>query len=95
MSWSVNLVGKPEAVAAALEEESAKFEGQSKVEFDDAKSHLAALVKENFAKDGSGYNEPVISLEASGHGTSRGGDQLQRTLTVKIQPSYSRIVVGE
>lgn len=63
MSWSITFIGKPENVAIALEKESEKLNGQSKIEFDSALPHLIALVKENF-----GTYVPVIRLTANGHG---------------------------
>lgn len=91
MSWSVNLIGKPAAVAAALEEESGRLTDQSKVEFDAAKPHLVALVLENFA-NAEGYTEPIVQLEASGHGYARETEQVQRNLQVKLTPLYGKLV---
>lgn len=95
MSWSINLIGKPANIVAALEEESGKLTGQSKVEFDDALPHIVSLVKQNFANE-EPYVEPVLMIEASGHGSAKSDDkgtrQVQRQCSVKIQHHYMRIV---
>jgi hypothetical protein len=91
MSWSVSFLGKPEAVAKALDEYSEKLGGQSRVEYDAAKPHLMALVKQNFASPP--YVAPLIDLEASGSGTGGPeGRQLQRSLQVKIATQYKTVV---
>lgn len=92
MSWSVSFLGKPEAVAAALERESEKHTGQSKVEYDDAKPHLVALVRQNFADPAGPYQTPLIKFEACGSGCVQNGQQVQRSCTVKIEPLYANLV---
>lgn len=87
MSWSIAFIGKPENVAKALEDNSAKLSGQSKTEFDAALPHLVALVKENF-----GQNSPTLKIAASGSGYSTGGEQVQRNCTVSIESLYGTIV---
>jgi hypothetical protein len=81
MSWSINFIGKPENVAAALVEQSAKMDGQSKVEYDAALPHFVALVKENF-----GPNPPFVKLAASGHGfeTNKEGRYRQCSVTLEF-----------
>lgn len=95
MSWSVLLIGTPANIAKALEDESAKLDGQSKIEFDAAKPHLAALVLENFA-NAEPYITPLVQLEAGGHGYATGTpdntQQVYRTIQVKITPLYGRLV---
>lgn len=83
MSWSICIIGKPENVAIALEKESEKLSGQSKVEFDAALPHFVALVKENF-----GENPPMMKITANGHGH---GDHY-RNCTVSIELIYGTIV---
>jgi hypothetical protein len=92
MSWSVSFIGKPENVVVALEQERHRMDGQSKVEYEAAWQSLATLVRENFGSQEEGYPEPVVKLEASGHGYSRDGEQLQRGLTVKLEPCYTKLV---
>jgi hypothetical protein len=92
MSWSFQAIGKPEKIVQALEEESNRLTAQSKVEFDDAKPHLAALVLQNFAKGDASLMPAAIHLNASGSGTSRGDEQMQRSCTVEIKPLYTRLL---
>ena len=92
MSWSVNLIGKPANVVAALEATGKGWEGQTKVEFDAARPALVALVKQNFAKEGSGYVEPVLHFAASGSGYSANGEQLHRNCTVTLECMYATLV---
>jgi hypothetical protein len=93
MSWSISVIGKPENVVKAIEEQSAKETGQCKVEFDDAKDHLIGLVKQNFVVEGkSGYVQPLIKLEACGSGCQSNGEQTQRSCTVKIEQFHMKMV---
>jgi hypothetical protein len=85
MSWSVQFIGKPEKVVEALNAESEKLNGQSKVEYDSALPHLVALVNENF---GTGY---PVKLAASGHGTVY-TDKSDRQLTVSLESIYGLLV---
>jgi hypothetical protein len=71
MSWSISLRGTPATVARSLEEHSAGLTGQSKVEYDGALPHLAALVRENFVAEGGEHPEPTIALDAFGSGSAR------------------------
>lgn len=90
MSWNVSLIGTPSKICRALEEESGNLTGQSKVEFDSALPALQDLVNQNFHADEA---EPVVSLEASGHGFSRDEEQVQRSLSVKLGRVGAKILV--
>ena len=92
MSWSISFIGKPENVALAIEGEATKMEGQSRLEYEDAVPHLAALVRQNFAKEGTNYTTPCVRITANGHGDSREGDQLARQLAVTIEANYTKLV---
>jgi hypothetical protein len=94
MSWSFQCIGKPAGVVAALEKHSDSFSGnaQSKLEFDDAKPHLIALVSENFVTEGHNYHEPLIDFEASESGSASAGVQHQRQLAVSIKPIWKTLV---
>jgi hypothetical protein len=98
MSWSVIAIGTPEKVAEYLDSHSSGLSGQSKVEYDDAKSHLIGLIKENFVSKGyakryPGMATPLVKLTASGHGSSTNGDQDNRTCQVQIETFYSKLLV--
>jgi len=92
VSWSINLMGTPENVAKALDEESGKLSGQSKLEYDEALPHLKGLVAQNFG----GSN--LIDLEASGSGSaqvdpvSRETKQVNRSCSASIKTQYKRLV---
>ena len=92
MSWSISFIGKPDNVALAIEGEATKMEGQSRLEYEDAVPHLAALVRQNFAKEGTAYQAPCVRITASGHGTSRDLEQVQRQLSVTIEANYTKLV---
>ena len=83
MSWTISFIGKPENVVAALEQQSEKMDGQSKVEYDAALPHFVALVKENFAS-----TAPLLKITASGHGH----DNNYRQCTVNIEYVYVILV---
>lgn len=86
MSWSIMFIGKPENVAVALEQESEKMSGQSKVEYDSAKPYLIGLVQENF-----GNVSQFIKISANGHGFN---DKVSpyRNCNVSIESLYGTIV---
>jgi hypothetical protein len=83
MSWSVRLIGTPEAVAKALEEEEAKLSGQSLIEFRDAKPSLQMLIMQNF-DNAPGAKPQLLKLTASGSGYTKqvsgpsGGTQVEQ-----------------
>jgi hypothetical protein len=84
MSWSVQFIGKPEKVVEALNAQSEKMSGESKVEYDSALPNLVGLVKENF-----GYDY-LVNLIASGHGQT--GEKPCRQLTAKVELIYGVLV---
>jgi hypothetical protein len=88
MSWSVSLIGTPEKVAAAVEEYGDKLQGQSKVEYQDAAPHLAALVRQNFST-----SNICVRLDASGSGYTQDGKEVSRTAAVKLETFYAGILV--
>lgn len=96
-SWSLSCIGKADNVVAEIERYSASLNGQSKIEFDDAKPAMITLVRQNFvAPSATGYREPLIDLEASGSGSAQGqGDdavQLQRNCSVVVKPLWRNLV---
>lgn len=90
MSWSVAFIGKPKDIVAALEANSAKLDGQCKVEFDDALPHLCGLLNQNFNVNQNQLQN--YRLEASGSGYAVGGEQIHRSCSVKIESIYGTIV---
>jgi hypothetical protein len=93
MSWSVSFFGTAEKVAEAIEAEGAKMTGQSKLEYEAAAPHLAALVRENFDK-AEGANPPLIRISASGHGLANAeGGQVNRQCTVQLDRTYGKVLV--
>jgi hypothetical protein len=104
MSWSFNAIGLPENICKALDENSTKLGGQSRIEFDSAKPLLAAILRENFAKEASASGEiksstrtPVVIFEASGSGGvvmkgSDKGEQLYRNLQLSMRPIHAQLV---
>jgi hypothetical protein len=60
MSWTFIKTGTVDEIVKALDDHSNSIAGQSQEEFDAAKPHIAALVKEN--------TEGNVSVTASGHG---------------------------
>lgn len=89
MSWSISLIGTPEKVAIALQEQSEKLTGQSKIEYDSVLPSLVGIAKENFGN----HATQLLKVEASGHGTATNGEQTQRQCIVNISSFYSQILV--
>lgn len=94
MSWSMSFIGKPDALADAVDKFSEKCTGESRVEFDLAKAHLVALIRQNFAQ--AGQQPPTIKLTASGSGYCRtsGGrtERLSRSCCVDLEANYATLV---
>lgn len=88
MSWSIQIIGKPENIIPALEEQSKSMtDVQSKLEFDSALPHLVGICKENF-----GNENCLMKLSASGHGYSKDGEQKQRQLIVTAEMIWGKLV---
>lgn len=88
MSWSISLIGNPQKVIDALNEQSEKLTGQSKLEYDAALPSLRSLVAENFAPV-----QPVIKITANGHGYENGqADKSTRNCSVSIETVYGLLV---
>ena len=87
MSWSIGFIGTPEKIAEAIDKHSEQLHDYSKEEFDDAKEHLKALVKQNFGSPGS-----IYKLTASGHGTKIDCKPAHRTLSCQIEGVYGILV---
>lgn len=92
MSWSISLIGKPANIIAALDGAADQFTGQSRLEFEAALPALKALAAENFADEDHGFVLPTLRLDASGSGSAVEGAQLHRSLIVKLEPFYARLV---
>ncbi|MHB8362723.1 MAG: hypothetical protein ACYDBX_03835 [Patescibacteria group bacterium] len=91
MSWSIGFIGKPENIHAAIERESEKLSGQSKIEFDDAAPHLIALVEQNFNNQ-EGHFPILLKIRAAGSGFADTGGQHNRSCTVLIEQFYENLV---
>ena len=87
MSWSICFIGKPEKVVEALDEQSAKFSGDSIVEYNAALPHFKALVAQNF-----GNEQTIVKITANGHGSAKDGLAVNRNCQVTIESIYGVIV---
>lgn len=87
MSWSITLIGRPEKVVEALNEQSAKMQGQSKVEFDSVLPALITLAQQNFGTEGW-----LIKVTGSGHGSTMDGVQIERYCTASVERVYGVLV---
>jgi len=86
MSWSISFNGTPEEVVAKIEAHSSTLADQSRIEYDDVKSALVSLVKQNFDT----RKTTNVTLSAFGSGTAtrkQGGDKYEtvaRSCTVHL-----------
>lgn len=87
MSWSIKFFGHPDKVIEALEAESNKLSGESKVEYDAALPHIVGLVKQNY----NDQSKPLIQVDASGHGYSHDGKSMQRNCKVVVDYLYGTL----
>lgn len=92
MSWSVQLIGSPENIVTALDEESGKLQDESKAEFDAVLPALKILAENNYSIKEEGFVQPLLKLDASGHGYVRDGKRVSCTALVKLESLYGRIV---
>lgn len=93
MSRSVSASGTPDEVVAAIEKYGKTFTAPSlsKDEFEAARPHLIALVKENHVSDEgikSGWSSIHPELSAYGSGSTRGDVELSRECSVSIKRFY-------
>ncbi len=91
MSWSIAFIGKPDKVAEAIEAEANKLTGASKDEYESAKPHLIALVKQNFVRH-NGSHEAMLHVKANGSGSSTTDGPIERSCQVSIQSIYGVLV---
>lgn len=83
MSWSINFIGSPNNIVAALDKHSEELTGQSKEEFKIAKSLLACLVQQNY--NNNDQAPPVIMhLKAYGSNHTSEGQPIYGNLTVDL-----------
>lgn len=88
MSWSIQLIGKPEKINEKLEEQSKYLSGQSKQEFDEAKLHLQSLVSQCVGEN------VLVRLNASGHATIQpDGTKTYGQVSVVLEPLYGELAL--
>lgn len=81
MSWSIQVVGKPENVTKALEAHAERLTGQSRQEYDEALPALKTLVAGNVG--------PVaVSVNASGHASFEAGLKTHSAINAEIKQLY-------
>ncbi len=88
MSWSIGLIGKTSNVVAALRAESEKLSGASKTEYDASLPYLVGLVEQNIEQS----VEPIVKVQASGHGYVADGKAVQNQVSAVIERFYGNIV---
>lgn len=90
MSWSVNVIGRPEAVVKKLDEMETTMSGQSLAEYQEAKPHLQGLVSQIVTtREGWGA---LVQVEANGHASFQDGKKTSGNVQVKIGPFYGLLV---
>jgi hypothetical protein len=82
-------------VNAAIHAESAKFTGQSKVEYDAALPHLIGLLEQNQSEEATSGNGPdafLVSVSANGSASWRDGKKISGQLYAEIKRLAGRHV---
>lgn len=87
MSWSIQIIGKPDKINERLEKYSESLSDLSKAEFDEALPHLTGLVSQVV---GEGV---LIKLNASGHATFVQGKKTYGYVVVAIEPLYGDLAL--
>jgi hypothetical protein len=90
MSWSITVIGTPEKISAAIEQESEKLSGQCKTEFDAAKPHLHGLLAQNYSE--ANYAQPTLRLSANGSAYTRDGKPVHQSCFVELRTFSDRIL---
>lgn len=91
MSWTFYRTGKPADVCAELDRQlEGMAPGQSRDEFAAAAPHIKGLVAQTIARTDKGLNficgESLVKVEATGSGMTDGGEVVQQSCSVKIEP---------
>lgn len=81
MSWSFSAVGKPEAVLRELERQNQGLTDQSKIEWEEAKPALAALI-------GANVGNVAVKVSANGHASFADGQKTHGQCSVTIDSLY-------
>lgn len=84
MSWSLSVIGTPDAVKRALADYSDALAGPSKQEFDEAKPALETLVGQNVGTQ-------AVKLVASGHASFEGDQKTSGNCSAVIEPFYGKV----
>jgi len=87
MSWSIQVVGRPDKINDKLERYSESLSGQSKAEFDEAKLHLSALLLQNVGEN------MLMQFKASGHAVFADGKKTYGVVTVAIEQLYGELAL--
>jgi hypothetical protein len=89
MSWSVQIVGVPNKIAAELDAYETTLTGASLDEFKEVKPHLQALVSQN-------VGQSLVRLDASGHasfGSQAPHPKTSGNCSVTLAPFYGKVAV--
>lgn len=78
MSFSVSIIGKPDAIKRELAKESERLSGQSKVEFDAVRPALENVLDQN-------VGNVVLSLHANGHASFTGDMKTSGSCSVDVK----------
>jgi len=91
MSWSLNVIGRPEDLVRELEIQSTRLTGDSKAEFDQAAPHLKALIEMNVGgRDGA---PPILAVNANGHACRTDGVVTYSQASVRIHSVTERVLL--
>lgn len=88
MSWSINLIGKPENLIEALNKHSDVLTDKSKEEYDEVLPHMIGIIKMNYSVNAI----PVMQLSANGHGYSTNGVQQHSQCHFELKPLPGSLV---
>jgi hypothetical protein len=81
MSWSNSWIGKPAAIKAGLARYGKTLTEASQREFEAVRPALETLLDQNGNKEG----DPVLHLDASGHGYTVNGERQYSQCSVSLR----------
>lgn len=79
MSFSITVIGKPDAIKRKLAEESERLKDQSKVEFDAVRPAIETILDQQVANG-------IIHLNANGHASFTNGEKTYGNCSVEVKP---------
>lgn len=87
MSWSIELIGKPENLVVALDKHSESLSGPSKEEFDAVLPHAKGIIQQNY-----GPHAQLLRVKGYGSGYKPTPETEHRSCMLSVEPVVGQLV---